>query len=267
MNPSDLTVELQELSAAVTGTTLLFAAPDVSVPGAQRAAFGPPAPGVEAAESPDGTLREYCDGGVDVVLGHFALERCQDPAAVLRVWRRVLREGGRLVLVLRAAAAPRAGDQRQSFTPGYLVSLLNAVGGFQVMALEELWPGRSYVLRAERLAVAEVRMPLGSVAPAVAEKARLLPAAKAELCFQVGVMMLQSDEPALAEQCFRRTLASERSDPETIFALGMSQFGQGRHGEALVEVERALAMRPDDRELQRWAVVLRRTVAAPAGAV
>lgn len=243
---------LRALSASVRGLSLLFAPSGVTLPGAQTAAFGPPAPGVEAAESPDGTLREWTDGSVDTVLGLWALERCLDPMACLRTWRRVLRESGRLVLAMRSARGTRIAEQRQAFTPGYLVGLLNAVGGFQVRSLEELPDEAGYVVWAERLAVAEVRMPLGSLAPALAARARELPAVRAELCFQLGTMLLQTGEAGLAERCLERARECEPASPEVLFALGMSRLAQGRAGDAVTELQRAQALRPDDRDLQRW---------------
>lgn len=264
MSANVLSCELRELTSTVHGATLLFAPPGVTVTGALPGNFRTPAPGLEAADLPDGVI-DQADGSADVVLGLHALERARDPAGCLREWRRVLKEDGQLVLVLRSPSAPRLPDQRQSFTPGYLVALLNLVGGFHVEQLTEIEPGVNYQMRARRQLVAEVRMPLGSVALQVARSANTAKAARAEMLFQFGSLLLQTDEAALAEQCFRRAMDHEPAGPEALFGLGMSRFVQGRYGEALTELQRAQTLRPQDPEIRRWVATAQRAEALPAG--
>ena len=79
-----------------------------------------------------------------------------NPLACMSEWRRVLNEGGRLVLTLHA---PGSSDEpmQHNFTPGYLVALMNRLGGFKITTIENVVPGSSWILVAERNRVAEIR--------------------------------------------------------------------------------------------------------------
>ncbi|NOT29151.1 MAG: tetratricopeptide repeat protein, partial [Planctomycetes bacterium] len=55
---------------------------------------------------------------------------------------------------------------------------------------------------------------------------------------------------ARAERHFRRALEFLPDSPQVLGGLGRALFAQGRQAEAAVELERALRLMPDDRELQ-----------------
>ena len=181
----------------------------------------------------------------------WELERMADPLACMREWRRIIREGGTLAMALRARGTSD-GEALHTFTPGYLVALINRLGGFNVTGIDEVEPGVSWTLVAERNYVAEIRGPLGTIGAELAGRARERLDARAELYFQIGTVFLQAGDPEQAEASFKNLLMIEADNADGVFGLGMSYAGQGRWQEATVELKRVVGHDPSNEDARRW---------------
>lgn len=186
-------------------------------------------------------LTVYEDGSVDVIVGEGALERCADPVAALREWRRVLREGGTLAL--------RDGPQ---WSAACFVGVAHLVGGFEVEDVEPVEPEGRWTLVARRRAVAEVRAPLAILGPMCAAAARRDDAAAAELRFQVGSILLQAGDPSLALACFEKLPEDQQRTAEVSFATGMCKTLLSRFDAALADLQRAASLDPRNEQIPLW---------------
>lgn len=99
-------------------------------------------------------LRMFADGELDFVVSRHNLEHYVDVVKTLVEWRRVLRPGGVLAVVV---PDERAGDtlyldptHKHCFTPESLERLLDLVGGFEVQRTEVVIPDWSFLLVATR---------------------------------------------------------------------------------------------------------------------
>lgn len=86
------------------------------------------------------SLDEVPPGSVDVIISNHALEHVEDPLAELRKMRRILRPGGRLVIVtpFERRSRWRPGDINQHLFTWSPMNLGNLVGraGFEVRSAE-----------------------------------------------------------------------------------------------------------------------------------
>lgn len=99
-------------------------------------------------------LPMFRDGELDYVVSNHNLEHYVDVVKTLTEWRRVLRPGGRLALVV---PDERAGDtvfldptHKHAFTPESLVCLLERVGGFEDIQTAPAVPHWSFLLSARK---------------------------------------------------------------------------------------------------------------------
>jgi len=121
----------------------------------------------------------FGDGVFDAVLAQHLVEHLAAPSRAMVEWRRVLRPGGRLLLVTPNAAYPDPGifhdpTHLTLFTEETLRRALEQ-GGFRVVRLFTLFPylGRSRILRAASIRLA----PLISHVPGFSRGGRSLVAA------------------------------------------------------------------------------------------
>jgi len=101
-------------------------------------------------------LPMFADGELDFVVARHNLEHYVDVVKTLQEWRRVLRPGGALAVVV---PDERAGDtvfldptHKHCFTPESLERLVRAVGGFDDIGTSIVIPGWSFLLAARRTA-------------------------------------------------------------------------------------------------------------------
>lgn len=101
-------------------------------------------------------LPMFADGELDFVVARHNLEHYVDVVRTLQEWRRVLRAGGALAVVV---PDERAGDtvfldptHKHCFTPESLERLVRAVGGFDDIRTGVVIPGWSFLLSARRSA-------------------------------------------------------------------------------------------------------------------
>jgi len=66
----------------------------------------------------------------------------------------------------------------------------------------------------------------------------------------MGVLALENGHPEVAEQRFREALAIDGRNPKTHFLLAKSLIAEGQNDNARAEVDRALALKPDQREFK-----------------
>jgi predicted SAM-dependent methyltransferase len=99
-------------------------------------------------------LSMFATGELDYVVCRHNLEHYIDVVKTLKEWRRVLRPGGTLAVVL---PDERAGDtvfldptHKHCFTPESITSLLDAVGGFDDPRTSVVVPHWSFMLVARR---------------------------------------------------------------------------------------------------------------------
>lgn len=100
------------------------------------------------------TLTMFADGELDFVVSRHNLEHYIDLVKVLREWRRVLRPGGTLAMIV---PDERAGDSvfldpthKHCFTPESLEALIEVVGGFEASSSKIVVPGWSFLTFATR---------------------------------------------------------------------------------------------------------------------
>lgn len=216
-------------------------------------------PGATTVSTEAGAVSAYSDGSVDCIIGVGALNTVADPAQTLRAWRRVLKEGGTLVLTRSGAATPPTSTLPASF----ILSLVHVMGGFECVSnAADAAIDKHTTLVFARRRLAEIRAPLAVLGPAMASAANADRACRVELLFQCGTIMLQAGESDLARECFAGMLRHEPSSAEGHFGLGMAMGAEQRWKEALCELECARRLDPNNSEMQRWLELARTHVAA-----
>jgi thioredoxin-like negative regulator of GroEL len=66
----------------------------------------------------------------------------------------------------------------------------------------------------------------------------------------LGVLALENGRPEMAEQRFREALAIDGRNPKTHFLLAKTLIAKGQNGNARAEIDRALALKPDQPEFK-----------------
>ena len=66
----------------------------------------------------------------------------------------------------------------------------------------------------------------------------------------LGVLALENGHPEVAEQRFREALAIDGRNPKTHFLLAKSLIARGQNDNARAEIDRALALKPDQPEFK-----------------
>jgi hypothetical protein len=66
----------------------------------------------------------------------------------------------------------------------------------------------------------------------------------------LGVLALENGQPEVAEERFRQALAIDARNPKTHFLLAKSLIAEGHNDSALAEIDRALALKPDQPEFK-----------------
>lgn len=234
MSGRDWSSAIGEVTPLVRGKAIQFGAPGAgTIPGAV------PLARIEPHGTPDWS--RLADGSVDTLVSVGALDTLRDPIVEIHQWRRVLREGGTLVLV-----PLRPGP------PLWLMGLLGYLGGFEIAQARSLAMPGAWVVVGQRNAVAEIRGPLATLGPRLAEIARQSDAGRAELRLQVGALLLAAGDVALALQCYGTLLDSQAHLVEGLLGLGMCHGERSAWPEAEAALQQARALAPEDARVHRW---------------
>jgi SAM-dependent methyltransferase len=104
--------------------------------------------------SPGDDLSVFDDNSLDYVVERHNLEHYLDPVNALLEWRRVLRVGGALGMVVPDDAAvdtiPLDPTHKHAFTMDSLARLISVVEGFEIVTNRVCIPGWSFVLIARK---------------------------------------------------------------------------------------------------------------------
>ncbi|MCA8958279.1 MAG: tetratricopeptide repeat protein [Planctomycetes bacterium] len=250
MAAKDWSREIGAISPWVKGTTVqIEGAWHVSVPGVERSVAG-------------SALATLHDASVDTLVSIGGLDVASDPIAALRGFARIIREGGKVVLIATDRATPAASPGQGTFTVQGLASLLASAGGFVLTKIDAVVPGETILVVAERSAVAAVRQPLGVHGPSIVQHVAASAAARTEYYFQIGTLMLQTGDPGLAAECFGKVLQQEPNSAEAHFGLGMTYATQSRWAEAMQELGTAAALDPSNAEVKRWLALARESLSS-----
>jgi tetratricopeptide (TPR) repeat protein len=234
MSGRDWSSAIAELTPFVQGKAIEFGGPAAGmIPGAVPLARIEPHGGHDWSR--------LADGSVDTLVSVGALDTLRDPIAEIHQWRRVLREGGTLALVPQRLGPPL-----------WLIGMLGYLGGFEILQARSLPSSSTWLLVGQRSAVAEIRGPLATLGPRIAAVARQSNAGLAELRLQIGALLLQAGDVALAMQCYGTLLDSEERLAEGLLGLGMCHGERAAWPEAEGALRRALALAPDDERVRRW---------------
>jgi GT2 family glycosyltransferase len=102
-------------------------------------------------------LKPFADKSVDGILSKHLLEHLLDVPKALREWARVLKDGGRLVILVpdwRYCEAVSCDPSHvHAFTPESLASLIDTVGGFKITRTELVQPGYVFMISCEKVPV------------------------------------------------------------------------------------------------------------------
>lgn len=247
MTQSPWSRQIAALTPYIRGTTIEITGPE---PGLLA--------GTVSIRGADGTDEwdSLPDDSADGIVALGAPGALQDPVAEVGHWRRVLREGGTLA-VITAQHGP----------PSWLASLMHHLGGLELTSARALDSRDGpWLLVAERRAVAEVRSPLGTLGPRLAEIASRDQDALAELYFQFGTILLQSGDPTMASECFSKLQNVEGRSADGMFGRGMCHATAERWTEAIADLEQAHRLDPNNDQIERWLTLVRarsQAIAAP----
>jgi len=100
-------------------------------------------------------LRMFKDASLDYVVARHNLEHYKDTVKTLQEWKRVLRPGGALILVMpddeHCDTIALDPSHYHVFTRESTARLIGAIGGFRITKNEPLLPKWSFILVARRV--------------------------------------------------------------------------------------------------------------------
>ncbi len=237
MTAKDWSREIAAITPLISGHSVAFqGACPISIPGI-----------AQVIEHDSAAAAATGDATVDTVLSICGLEGQQDIISSIRCWRRLLKENGKLILVLW-----NGDTQASAYAPQFIMELINLIGGFQIDSVGDIVEGETWILQASRSQIAEIRMPLGVQGGDLARCASQSLPARAELYFHFGTVLLQSGDVNLAEACYQTLLKLEANNAEALFGLGMCYGTTGRWQDALPQLQKAQALQGENQELARW---------------
>ena len=175
----------------------------------------------------------FQDGELDYVVSRHNLEHYVDVVKTLREWKRVLKVGGVLGMVLpdesQISTIALDPTHKHVFTPESIKSLLDLVGGFEIERMDTVIPNWSFVVIARRVAEPPSGTSHGGV------RMHLEYAAKA----------VEEGRWEAARTAYELALAMEPENAKALSGLGLAHFGAGRMEEALAALRESLSKDPD----------------------
>lgn len=200
---------------------------------------------------------------IDSIVAVWSVEHALDLFGAVTEWRRVLKDNGKLAVVIRDGTNPSSwGHAPHSFTADTWQTLLRQVGGFAVTRVAEIADGGGWLIVAEHKTVLELRNILGVQGATLADAALRNQENRAELCFQLGTILLRAGESTASIACFHSMLVVDPNNSECLFGLGMCHALQKRWAEAEDWLQRAVDVDPDNPEARRWLGLAKLEIAA-----
>lgn len=102
-------------------------------------------------------LKPFSDKSVDAILAKHLFEHLINPVKALKEWGRVLKDGGRLVIIVPdwrfCEAISCDPSHTAAYTPESLSSLIEAVGGFKITRTQNVEPGYVTMVSCEKIPV------------------------------------------------------------------------------------------------------------------
>lgn len=99
-------------------------------------------------------LKPFADKSVDAILAKHLFEHLINPVKALKEWGRVLKDGGRLVIIVPdwryCEAISCDPSHTAAYTPESLVSLIESCGGFKVTRAKSVEPGYVFMISCEK---------------------------------------------------------------------------------------------------------------------
>jgi GT2 family glycosyltransferase len=106
-------------------------------------------------------LKPFADKSVDAILAKHLFEHLINPVKALKEWGRVLKDGGRLVIIVPdwryCEAISCDPSHTAAYTPESLTSLIEACGGFKVTRTENVDPGYVTMVSCEKITMLDSR--------------------------------------------------------------------------------------------------------------
>ncbi len=176
-------------------------------------------------------LHMFADRELDYVVSRHNLEHYQDPLKALEEWKRVLKPGGVLALVLpddtNVDTIHLDETHKHVFTPDSFGRLIRYLGDFEVIHISGLLRNWSF------LAVLQKQgRPLGRL-----NYSEALSKAAAERCRTEARRREQHSEPAAALECWREASELDPDNPENLRGRVrmLRRLGRINESEALIE--------------------------------
>lgn len=105
-------------------------------------------------------LKPFGNGSVDALLAKHILEHCLDIPKTLKEWNRVLKEGGKLVVIspdYRFCEAISCDPSHvQALTPDVLSSWFETIGGWKIIGTKQVTPGYVFSVTVEKVPIKEL---------------------------------------------------------------------------------------------------------------
>ncbi len=213
-----------------------------------------PFPGVQNQDSP--SLPEVEDSSLDYVVAGGDFLGDGNATTRLLEWRRTLKEGGTLSVLLPSGSAFHDLVVRYFVqTAGIrLESKTDLPGGFQVLV------GHRSFFQSWRRGISEVGREVGRVSKPDGWKQ--------EVAFGIGTLLLETAEGEGACQFFEAVLKHDPTSVDAWIGLGIANVVAGRIDVAQQHFATVLAAEPENQLAQEWIERLkaRTPTAVPAGA-
>ena len=211
---------------------------DLQIQGDGAAFAVTPIPGA-IRQAEDGRI-ERSDASLDYVLAEAQWSKAPNSLAIVREWRRVLREGGRCIVLV---------DTR-SLDAQLAASMIATEVGASIDSVDQLSDACARI-EATRSYAKSLRRCFGFVGREI-ESGRELEGWRSEFSFDLGSCLLQVGEGRLALDCFRRALRDDEDNLEARVGCALALMLEADYDEATAMLGEVLSVDPDHGLAAEW---------------